>query len=175
METLKLKRIKSAVNCMPGGIGGMIRYAVEEISHPHYAELTDSLQAKASIQLDINVLSGQGLEHGEFISSFVVLAPGSETPELVTVRGSYMVVPDYRLLRRIVRWKYNYDATEAISPEDFREEYGTAFGDHFYGKWLSFGGDIVRMIAYFADNIDKGQAFLSIVMRRGLQYETRIS
>lgn len=152
----------------------MIFYMVEEISHPEFVSYVETLSAKAVMVMDINVLVGQGIECGEFLSSFAVQPDEDDDPVLVTVRGNYMIAPDYKLLRRIVRWKYNFAADENITPEDFREVYGPAFGEHFHAKWISLDRDILKMIAYFADDIQKGQDFIGMIMRRVFQYEKRI-
>lgn len=172
METIEFSRIESVRGSMPGGIGGMIRYTVDAITEPDYADCLDLLQAKTAIQLDINVLAAQGVESGDYISSFVVEDENEDTL-MVAVRGTYMVVPDYRLLRRIVRWKHNYNSEEHISLDDFREVYGPAFGEHFHAKWISLDRDILKMIAYFADDIQKGQDFIGMIMRKVFQYEKR--
>lgn len=172
METLEFTRVESVKGTMPGGIGGMIHYSVEGISHEEYSDYTDLAAARTAIQRDINVLAEQGIDNGEFLSSFAVWQENGRAL-MVTVRGTFCLAPDYRLLRRVVRWKYNYDPSEAVTAEDFRQAYGQAFGDHFYSKWISGGSDITAMIAYFADDIDNGQRFVEILMRRVCQYENQ--
>lgn len=92
-----------------------------------------------------------------------------------TLRVSYMTVPDYRFLSRIGAWHYNFSPDEALVVADFRRAYGSALGEHFYGKWTGFGRDISRMIGYFGTDCAKGQAFMNIIMERVVQYEKRIA
>ena len=172
MENIELYRIESGSKTMPGGIGGMFRYTVDEISHAQYIDNLDDLSVKLALQMEFNMLAGQGMEQGEYLSSFIVPEDDGAFTRII-IAGTFMLVPDYRLLRRIVRWKYNYNSDEAVSLDDFREAYGPAFGEHFYAKWLMLDRDIIQMIAYFADDIDKGQEFIAMVMKRVYQYEKR--
>ena len=170
---MEFTRIESVKGTMSGGLGAVINYSIDVISNPDLIDYLCELSLKQSIMMDVSILAGQGLEHGEFISSAAVHNDELELV-IITVGGTYSIEPDYNLLRRITRWGYNFSSDEALTKEDFRKAYGQAFGDHFYEKWVSLDRGIEPMVGYFADNIENGQLFLRMVMNRVRQYEKRL-
>lgn len=174
METLEFTRIESVKGTMPGGIGSIVRYSVEMISDPALVECLGDTSVRQAILLDVNVLAGQGIEYGEFISSAIL--PGDDgEPVMVAFAGTYAMEPDYNLLRRIIMYRHNHSATEAVTPEDFREAYGQAFGGHYYDKWMWLEQNIAAMIGYFGSETDNGQTFIGLLMKRVRQYEKRLN
>ena len=173
METLELTRIESVKGTMPCGLGSVVRYSIDITSKPEFVEYFGELSVKQAMMLDINLLAGQGIEQGEFISSAMILDDDYEVV-MVAVGGTYSIEPAYDLFHRVTRWGYNFASGEALTREDFREAYGEESGDRFYEKWVSLDRGIEPMIAHLADDTGNGQTFLGMVMKRVRQYEKRL-
>ena len=173
MEALELTRIESVKGTMPRGLGSVIRYSIDITSKPEFVEYFGELSVKQAMMLDINVLAGQGIEQGEFISPAVILDENDQ-PVMVAVGGTYSVEPDYNLFCRIALYRHNHSSVEAVTQEDFREAYGQAFGDQFYKKWTWLEENIAAMIAWFTSDADNGQRFIGLLMKRVRQYEQRL-
>jgi hypothetical protein len=172
METHGLTRIKPVEGTLPAKVGGVIGYAIDEISHPELVARLYDPSFKPILRLDIDELAAAGENGGRFISTGCVTDKGGQMA--ISVGGQWMLMPDFKLLCRIASWKFNFSCDEAVTREDFRETYGQAFGDHFYMKWKSFEGNIESMIGYFSNDADNGQRFIGIVMRRVYLYEKRL-
>jgi hypothetical protein len=158
---------------MPAGIGCIIRYSIDLVSNPGFAPYLDQMSVKQAVSMDVDVLSGQGFESGEFITSAVIVDDNHRSA-IVAVGGTYSMEPDYKLMRRIARWRCGFSPGEAVTREDFAEAYGQMRGGHFYEKWVSFDRKIEPMTDYFGDNFKHGQAFIGMVMKRVYQFEKRL-
>ncbi len=156
---------------MPLGVGGIIRYSINCISHPDFKGCLENQKLIAAMTEDIGTLARKGLMEGEFVSSFVVRDHKFELM-MVAFGGTYSIEPDFEMFCRIMLWSYDHCYSEAITREGFIETFGQKEGDYYHAKWEESGKDLARMTAYFKDR-DGGQKFIGMVMGLVREYEIR--
>lgn len=170
---MSLFEIEPVRHVMPIQPGVVAEFTFEAVSDPELVEQIRNPFLHYLIHTEIREQVSWGHTNGRHVFN-MELRPQVNGRKFFEAAVSYSVVPEYRMLSRIFAWWYNYNSDEALSPEDFREAYGPALGDHIYSKWQFFNRDLTRMIGYFGTEEVKGQKFLCMLMRRVVQYEERM-
>ena len=99
-----------------------------------------------------------------------------ESEETGGYSGTWRIIKplDYKMLLRVVMWKYNCCIDESLTEELFIKYFGGCDGRHFYSKWrYTIKFDFMEMIGYFRSNGNKGQIFCNMVMEQINKYENR--
>ena len=154
--------------------GHYLELSISEVSHP---EARDYIHEDCFDAISCNSIVTQiaeGIETGVFsIPKYLMLEDGKKT--LVGIKGRWIRLPDYQQLNRIFMWEYNRDATEIITEDMFKTAFGNNQGAHYYSKWIhTYEYNIPNMITYLRGDRQEGQKFMSMIMSKVVQYNTRL-
>lgn len=171
MELYEINPVLSQFNA---GYGNVVEYSIIAVSDIEYADRTDYPGLVRTIRKEIAERLIRNEPQGCFSTSAYVAKEGKDPLTILTVRVSYLTIPDYEIFRRIFAWWYNYDVPEALSESDFRNAYGENTGSHIFSIWKIVNYDITSMVGYLGNDQGKGQKFLSMIMNHVQQFEQNL-
>lgn len=165
-----------------------IKFQTELYAHKievHVTEIsaTEAMDFLNSDVFDANALSGliDDLSGGEICGSLEaytnIFLPEYSSETLVQIKGTWRIVPNYRDIHRIRMWHYNhaYNMHEYYTDKDFIECFGYN-GRHYFEKYtVTYSHNIWEFFGYLGDNIQEGEAFLSLTLNKVEEYETRMA
>ena len=157
--------------------GHEVEIVITHSTHPEvHMWLYDKVDSINILQLD-DVVKGlsENLCNGQISSTTRIIMDGDTEETIILCEGSWRIIPDYDLFRRIYSWWYSHDFNEALSSADFIEAYGNWKGSHYFNKWKSVERSIPKMIGYIGNNMNEGRAFLNMLMQKVRQFENRIN
>jgi hypothetical protein len=154
--------------------GHYLELCITELSHPEALDFISEDCFDAITCKSILTRIAEGCEAGDFsIPKYLLLEDGKTS--LVSIKGIWIRLPDYQQLNRIFMWEYNRDATEILTEDMFKKAFGNNQGAHYYSKWVyTYEYSIPNMITYLRGNEFEGQKFMSMIMGKVVQYNTRL-
>ena len=155
-------------------LGHYLELSITEVSHPESRDLINEDCFDVQSCSDIITQIDEGFENGEFSCSKNFMFENSKNI-LVGIKGRWIRLPDYRQLNRIFMWEYNRDSTEILTEDMFKKAFGYNLGAHYYSKWIhTYEYNIPNMITYLREDLQEGQKFISMIMSKVVQYNTRL-
>lgn len=154
--------------------GHNVEVTLLEASHPETRELVNEYCMDACSMSHVVDQLAEDNERGDFESSTRIVLNDTDPETLVTLRGTWRIVPDFTLWKRVFRWSYCRGLSESLTEAMFTKAYGLHKGAHSFSKWKGYRCNIEKMVGYLSGSIRELEQFMGMVMEKVQEYESRL-